>query len=521
MIPSLNSAKRLTIEPISCQLRFDTRGAAEFLENMQRYRIAAITLAACALCVTAWLLLRPAGRDATAAAPATRPSSATAPAAQAPDRPGRRDRAPADTPRLHRPKLTRHDANQLKDFILPLVEGRQVSLNRALGLLEEAYQEACFRSREKPLKLTFKLHDAPDHPLSFCLRGKSFLACLNHLAALAGLTVERHDSSFELIPAATAGQPAELSFQQFGPAMPKLRALAGQEPAPEEHDWEALLRSTGLILEQGTVLTPGSDGFLRLTGSAAEIARVKSALTLATEPPVQLKLATKLITAASPLDLPKTVLTEAELQQLLRDFARLPGAEVLTQPSITAAENQTAMVEIIRETAGGDGSTDWTGVKATYQTARTGLKVVTTDQSERRPEHPDDAAWLVDTDVAAYPGETHVQQLASRDGSHHYRLLTVTPIDATGRPLGGSAANPLDDVVFEDPDPAGQEPTPPPQAPTPRTTAHPVASPVPDKPGFLFSPYNNQIIDVRGIPAGTLVADPTYPAADRKFFRVP
>jgi len=47
------------------------------------------------------------------------------------------------------------------------------------------------------------------------------------------------------------------------------------------------------------------------------------------------------------------------------------------------------------------------------------------------------------------------------------------------------------------------------------------ANPVPGKEGFVFSPYNNKMVDVRDIPSGTLVQDPTYPAADKKYFRVP
>jgi hypothetical protein len=47
------------------------------------------------------------------------------------------------------------------------------------------------------------------------------------------------------------------------------------------------------------------------------------------------------------------------------------------------------------------------------------------------------------------------------------------------------------------------------------------ASKVPGKEGFVFSPYNNKVVDVRDIPSGTLVQDPTYPAADKKYFRVP
>jgi hypothetical protein len=49
----------------------------------------------------------------------------------------------------------------------------------------------------------------------------------------------------------------------------------------------------------------------------------------------------------------------------------------------------------------------------------------------------------------------------------------------------------------------------------------PVAEPVADKPGFVKSPFSGKIIDVRGIPAGTLVADPMYPTEEKKHFRVP
>lgn len=47
------------------------------------------------------------------------------------------------------------------------------------------------------------------------------------------------------------------------------------------------------------------------------------------------------------------------------------------------------------------------------------------------------------------------------------------------------------------------------------------ANPVPGKEGFVFSPYNNKLVDVRDIPSGTLVQDPTYPASEKKYFRVP
>ena len=74
--------------------------------------------------------------------------------------------------------------------------------------------------------------------------------------------------------------------------------------------------------------------------------------------------------------------------------------------------------------------------------------------------------------------------------------------------------------------PTPTPPTPPsPPSPPKKTVEERVdyafANPVPGKEGFVFSPYNNKEVDVRDIPSGTLVADPTYPATEKKYFRVP
>lgn len=61
--------------------------------------------------------------------------------------------------------------------------------------------------------------------------------------------------------------------------------------------------------------------------------------------------------------------------------------------------------------------------------------------------------------------------------------------------------------------------TPPPVEP--KRNDYAFANKVPGKEGFVFSPYNNKVVDVRDIPSGTLVQDPTYPASEKKYFRVP
>ena len=70
-----------------------------------------------------------------------------------------------------------------------------------------------------------------------------------------------------------------------------------------------------------------------------------------------------------------------------------------------------------------------------------------------------------------------------------------------------------------------RETTAPSELPKPpveeKRTDYAFANKVPGKEGFVFSPYNNKVVDVRDIPSGTLVQDPTYPASEKKYFRVP
>jgi hypothetical protein len=75
------------------------------------------------------------------------------------------------------------------------------------------------------------------------------------------------------------------------------------------------------------------------------------------------------------------------------------------------------------------------------------------------------------------------------------------------------------ETVKKDLPPGGEADTPKP--PVEKKADIPVARPIPGKPGMVFSPFNNKPIDVKGIPSGRLVADPTYPASEKKHFRVP
>ena len=67
-----------------------------------------------------------------------------------------------------------------------------------------------------------------------------------------------------------------------------------------------------------------------------------------------------------------------------------------------------------------------------------------------------------------------------------------------------------------------EETTPPEKKPEPpKRVDYEVAKKAPGKEGFVLSPYNQKLIDVRGFKSGALVRDPTYDPSEKKYFRVP
>ncbi len=55
----------------------------------------------------------------------------------------------------------------------------------------------------------------------------------------------------------------------------------------------------------------------------------------------------------------------------------------------------------------------------------------------------------------------------------------------------------------------------------PKRESPPTAVAVEGRPGFVTSPFNGMVIDVQGLPPGTLVVDPAFPSGEKKLFRTP
>ena len=195
------------------------------------------------------------------------------------------------------------------------------------------------------------------------------------------------------------------------------------------------------------------------------------------------------------------------------------GTELVTVPSLMNKSGQQALIEIKQ------GSDDqWTGLELKYNTDYIGLKLASANQTEVRPKEGEGQNQQAEMQLLVYDGDSQITNIGVDDLGHHYQITTSQRIDATGRPLKQNALhNSGTEITRESIDAIINYPNRNPAVnPSSVSTATaPVAKAVPGQPGFVFSPYNNQIVDLTGIAPGTLVADPQYPEAEKKHFRAP
>ncbi len=80
------------------------------------------------------------------------------------------------------------------------------------------------------------------------------------------------------------------------------------------------------------------------------------------------------------------------------------------------------------------------------------------------------------------------------------------------------AANTNPPTAIPRPTPQPRVPSTPQEEPAP--PKYKVAEHIPNRPGYVFNPWTNEVVDVRGIPAGSLIRDPKDSDTNHKF-RVP
>lgn len=414
--------------------------------------------------------------------------------------------------------ITTHQPEQLKDFVLTECKGHRVSLRTALKLIDEAYQDACYFSLEKPLKLTYEIEGKSDKLLTFSLKGKTWLGAVKYVAALAGMEAKLEGEKVVLTPLEGADEVKEMSLKINPSLIDDL-----QQSLIELGEWDLTVTSNPIqfselfrkngIITQATVSYNAAQGILTIHGNAQERAALEAFAALSDGPPEQFKTITKLISIKNPLEISKSTLSPTELQELMLQLSQQKGIELVTAPSIMSKNGQDALIEIKQ------GSDDqWTGLELKYNTDYIGLKLASSNQIEVRPREGEGQNQQAEMQLLVYDGDSQITNIGADDSGNHYQITTIQRIDATGRLLKQNNLPSSDtgitresiDAILNNPNRLTQQ-----------GNLHPVAQAVPGQPGFVFSPFNNKIVDVSGIPSGTLIADPHFPSEQKKYFRAP
>jgi hypothetical protein len=420
--------------------------------------------------------------------------------------------------------ITTHQPEQLKDFVLTECKGHQVSLRTALKLIDEAYQDACYFSLEKPLKLKYEIDGESDKLLNFSLKGKSWLSAVEYVAALAGMEIKCDGEKVTLSTMEDADEPQQMktsiSPELLEQLQQTLRDLGLSENTTSDPQASiTTLLSLNSIIENAQVVYQPDIGILAVNGTVRECNALGTMIKLGEVNFKQIKTITKLISTKNPLEISQNTLSPTELQELMRQLSQQKGIELVSAPSFMSRNGQDALIEIKQ------GSDDqWTGLELKYNTTYIGLKLASANQTEMRPKEGEGQNQQAEMQLLVYDGDSQITNIGVDDLGHHYQITTIQRIDATGRPLKKNALHnsgteitreSIDAIINYPNRNAAVNPS------SVSTATAPIAKPVPGKPGFVFSPFNNHIVDLTGIAPGTLVADPQYPASEKKHFRAP
>ncbi len=370
--------------------------------------------------------------------------------------PGESDGSPARKTKVSdRTEVRRatHVPERLREFLLPPMEIRGLSLQAALAKLLAAYEDACLISGESPLRLKFTLPPGFDARVNANLGNSNLDGSIRLLAGLAGLTVRRDGAEylFEIPEAFSDGQPRKIEVPpDFGSQLQRLVGITSVDSSevPRSTLQETLAR-LGILNNPGAVRLTG----LTLTTPDAKDHAILKALlnSMASDSPIQYRVEPKIVSipAGTDIDIPEGTLDTAGMGVFMRELATRRGVDLLTMPSATARPGETANIDIIREliaptdASGQEFETHETGVKLGITATgigfgqqldvnfsavtgdidpATGLAKISVDASI------EESAWS--PDAAARPlVQTHP------DGSRILVLVAPTLVDATGRPM--------------------------------------------------------------------------------------
>ncbi len=350
--------------------------------------------------------------------------------------------------------------------MLPAMVIEGLGLEDALRKLNVAYVDACRKSGEVPLPLTFSI--APPgsaKKLTLHLPAGNFSSSVRLLATFSGMKASRDGREFHFESLAGDRKQVKREFQVPPGFNSDLEEIAGGVIRPGEDPFvvlDPMVRTTvgecllalGIDLDPSTHLTLKPSGVLALeTSSAADAAAIEElAKVLAERPRVALKFTAKAVEISadsdwSPPDVSR--MTDNEVQMLMRELSQKKGTELQTMPSVTCKNGQNSSIEMIQEViypkddSSGSFEKRNTGKVLKLQGSLLGFghevgldftdTTVEYDPRSNKPTFTERTA-MKETGFTSDGGTRLIVQTRP-DGSKTVMLLNATMIDATGRPV--------------------------------------------------------------------------------------
>ena len=352
------------------------------------------------------------------------------------------------------PQIHQHGYEDLKYFLLPAINFEDLSFEHAVNKLLLEYKATCAETNEKPLDISIKLTDKSTSKRSY-VGGGSFNLIVDQLCAIYGMEMKQHEKGFTFSP------------------IPHVKTLQTLNiPVPPDFNTVHSIKKIQTLFNLAHISHSKTRSVLTIRGQDYDVRRCKkfiNSFNLIT--PVQIKIVSKIISVPPDgfpkvwqdgLDNKSLLLSDGQLQMLIRALASNDKVKISTTPSIVTRNKENATIQIIREVIEKNANVNknkaadqavkapaWIGHKLDIKNTMLGL-ALNTDLSfdyhhvagmtvadinsfPKAVKKEDIQKFKTSTKLTTKDGMTRVLKIKAPGKANSYLFVTLSIIDATGK----------------------------------------------------------------------------------------
>ena len=344
-----------------------------------------------------------------------------------------------------------HTVAELKRFYLAELASENCTLREALALALREYAQVSSLTEEVPHRFTIQIEGTPEEPIHFDLENVPFWRAVEHLCALAGMKVDDRGPPIRIVAIENKGDQVTKLLP-----VPPTFASDVSPPNPDPFDSrrdplpvEKSLRDLGILrsAESSAIYTP-RDSQLLVRASARDHHRVESFREMMIQPLVMVRFDTRVVEVPAGGSAPTGIFSPQDTEQIFADLLASPGAQMVSQPTVTSHLGQSARLETGSSIVSATGEESFIGERMELRASRSGfqLRQAHSASVSDRTRTGDVSTASAKSSSFLPSGHSFIDHLARPDGSLLYYISTPTLINATGQPVaddGGAAQSAL------------------------------------------------------------------------------